>query len=91
LILSIQRRLKDMRIEQFRRRALHAQQRAGMATDPNAKVELQQIAEEWFALGEQLEWLEQRYNQLSFTADLPSPTDRVAQQQQQPQPPREKS
>jgi hypothetical protein len=80
-----------MRIEQFKRRALHAQQRAGMATDSNAKAELEQIAEEWFALGEQLEWLEQRYNQLSSAADLPTPTDSVAQQQQQPQPPWEKS
>jgi hypothetical protein len=79
-----------MRIEQFRRRALHARQRASMATDPNAKAELEQIAEEWLALGEQLEWLEQRYNQLSSTADLPTPTDSVTQQQQQPQPPREK-
>jgi hypothetical protein len=80
-------RPKDMRIEQFRRRALDAQQRAGSASDPNAKAELEQIAKEWFALSEQLEWLNQRYDQLSSTAGVPTQTDGVAQQRQQIQPP----
>jgi hypothetical protein len=46
------------RAEQFRRRGIAAQQRAGQTTDQEIKEALEYIARDWFALAEQVEWLE---------------------------------
>jgi hypothetical protein len=81
-----------MRADQFRRRAFQARQRASQTDNQHAQSELAQIADEWTALAEQVEWLEQRYHQLAGTPEVPPPQApqlrAVVQQQQQVQSPK---
>ena len=49
-----------LRAEQYRRRGIQAQQRAAEAIDPKNRQAFQQVATDWFALAEQVEWLEGR-------------------------------
>jgi hypothetical protein len=46
------------RAEEYRRRGIEAQQRAARATDLSIKQTFTDIANGWFALAEQAEWLE---------------------------------
>jgi hypothetical protein len=46
------------RAEEYRRRGIEARQRAGRATERHIKDAFEQVAHDWFALAEQVEWLE---------------------------------
>jgi hypothetical protein len=48
------------RAEQYRRRAIEARQRAAKANEATVREAFEQVASDWFALAEQLEWLEGR-------------------------------
>jgi hypothetical protein len=71
------------RAELHRRRAIEARQRAGSASDPALKAGFEEIAQNWQALAEQVEWLEQ-------IAGIPADVapSKPMQQQQQTQPER---
>jgi hypothetical protein len=49
------------RADEYRRRAILAQQRAQRATDPTLREALGEVARDWFALAEQAEWLESHH------------------------------
>lgn len=46
------------RADQYRRRGIHAKQRAAQASEPNIRQAFEDVAGDWFALAEQAEWLE---------------------------------
>jgi len=46
------------RADEYRRRGIEAQRRAAKLTDLNIKKTFTDIANHWFALAEQAEWLE---------------------------------
>ena len=50
----------------YRRRGIQAQQHAAQANQPNIKDAFEQVARDWFALAEQVEWLEGHYRALGF-------------------------
>jgi hypothetical protein len=58
--------------------------RSARAADPLAQASYEELAEHWFALAEQAEWLEQRYGP-ALSASR-SDTKAVVLQQQQVQP-----
>ena len=79
---------RSMAADEYRRQARELQRRA-MSLPPGSpmKVNLEQLAEQWMALADHAEWLEQRYGPLSEQVGQPTkeagqPT--VQQQQQQP-------
>jgi hypothetical protein len=47
------------RAEQYRRRGIEAQQRAAQAIEPHVREAFDQVAQDWFTLAEQVEWLDQ--------------------------------
>jgi hypothetical protein len=49
------------RAEQFRRRGIGAQQLAAQAKDEATKEAFELMAREWFALAEQVEWLDRQH------------------------------
>jgi hypothetical protein len=75
-----------MRAELYRRRAFEAQREAAQAPDETIKSRLDLLAQEWLALADQVEWLEQRYGP-SIAADFES---HVVSQQQHVRPEDEK-
>jgi hypothetical protein len=46
------------RPEQYRRLGIVARQRAAEANDPAVKAAFEEVAANWYALAEQLEWIE---------------------------------
>jgi hypothetical protein len=46
------------RTDHYRRRAIHARQRAAQIVDPSLKADFEEAAENWTALAEQVEWAE---------------------------------
>jgi hypothetical protein len=46
------------RTDHYRRRAIHARQRAAQIIDPSLKADFEDAAENWTALAEQVEWAE---------------------------------
>jgi hypothetical protein len=48
-----------------------AQQNAAQATDPSVRAGFDQLAAEWFALAEQVEWLAKKHGMPSATFVLP--------------------
>src|SRR5262245_16221576 len=54
------------RAELYRRRGIQAKQPAAQANQPNIKDAFEQVARDWFALAEQVEWLEGHYRALAF-------------------------
>ena len=46
------------RADRYRRLGIAAQQNAAQATDPSAKAAFEEVAANWFALAEQVGWLE---------------------------------
>jgi hypothetical protein len=46
------------RTDHYRRRAIHARQRAAQIIDPSLKADFEEAAENWTALAEQVEWAE---------------------------------
>jgi hypothetical protein len=46
------------RTDHYRRRAIHARQRAAQIVDPSLKADFEDAAENWTALAEQVEWAE---------------------------------
>ena len=72
-----------MRADDYRRRAILAQERAAQTTDPRIKEWWEDVARSWFFIAEQVEWLlEGVYRPADLTQDQPQPV----QQQQQVQP-----
>jgi hypothetical protein len=55
------------RAEEYRRRGIEARQRAGRATEPHIKGAFEQVAHDWFALAEQVEWLERHRHPAAAT------------------------
>jgi hypothetical protein len=53
---------------EYRRKGLHAQQQGGSATDAVVKGAFAEIASHWFALAEQVEWLERTYGPIVAAA-----------------------
>jgi hypothetical protein len=51
-----------MTADEYRRRGFEAQRQAARATDRLAKADFELLAQEWLALAERTEWLEQRYS-----------------------------
>ena len=49
------------RADDYRRRAILAQQRAQRAADQGLREAFGQVAADWFALAEQAEWLDRHY------------------------------
>lgn len=47
--------------DRYRRLGIAAQQNAAQATDPSLQAGFEQIAAEWFALAEQVEWLREKH------------------------------
>jgi len=47
------------RADRYRRRGIEAQQRAERAKDEGLREAFGQVAADWFALAEQVEWLDQ--------------------------------
>jgi hypothetical protein len=76
---------RPMTPDRCRQRAFEAQRRATLATDPIAKADFRQLAQEWLALAEQTEWLEQRYGPEVYADFLRSRSEPVVQQQEQQQ------
>ena len=74
-----------MTVAELRRRAFEAQRRAATAADAFVKAEFDRLAQQWLALAEQAEWLEQRYGS-AVSAELRQAGPLVVQQQQQIQP-----
>jgi len=74
-----------MTVAELRRQAFEAQRRAAAAADAFVKVEFDRLAQQWLALAEQAEWLEQRYGS-AVSAELHQAGPLVVQQQQQIQP-----
>jgi len=66
------------RADRHRRRAIEARQRAGSASDPALKAGFEEIAQNWDALAEEVEWLEQ-------VAVVPSAAEVLAKPMQQQQ------
>jgi hypothetical protein len=50
------------RAEYYRRRGLEAQQRAAQTTEGKIRDAFEDVAEGWFVLAEQLDWLERQHN-----------------------------
>jgi hypothetical protein len=48
------------RADRYRRLGITAQQNAAQATGQSTKVAFEEVAANWFALAEQVEWLEQK-------------------------------
>jgi hypothetical protein len=73
-------------VEQYRRWAIAARQRAADATNPDIRQGFDEIANHWSGLAEQTEWLGRQF--ASMQAPQPAePNGRtVPQQQQQMQP-----
>src|SRR5262245_45688334 len=46
------------RAEQYRRRGIEAQRRAAHAMEPHIRQAFEQATHDWFALAEQVEWLD---------------------------------
>jgi hypothetical protein len=46
------------RAEQYRRRGIEAQQRAAQAIEPLVREAFEEVSRDWFALAEQVEWLD---------------------------------
>jgi hypothetical protein len=57
------------RAEEYRRRGIEARQRAGRATEQHLKNAFEQVAHDWFALAEQVEWLERHRHPGAATPD----------------------
>jgi hypothetical protein len=57
------------RAEEYRRRGIEARQRAGRATEPHIKGAFEQVAHDWFALAEQVEWLERHRHPAAATPE----------------------
>jgi len=74
-----------MTVAELRRQAFEAQRRAAAAADAFVKAEFDRLAQQWLALAEQAEWLEQRYGS-AVSAELHQAGPLVVQQQQQIQP-----
>jgi hypothetical protein len=52
------RGIMHSRPEQYRRLGIAARQRAAETTDSTTKAAFEEVAANWFALAEQLEWIE---------------------------------
>jgi hypothetical protein len=52
------RGIMHSRQEQYRRFGIAARQRSAQTTDSTMKAAFEEVAVNWFALAEQLEWLE---------------------------------
>jgi hypothetical protein len=52
------RGIMHSRPEQYRRSGITARQRAAEATDPAVRAAFEEVAANWCALAEQLEWIE---------------------------------
>jgi hypothetical protein len=50
------------RARDYRRRGIEAQQRAESAKEQSLREAFGQVAVDWFALAEQVEWLDQQYD-----------------------------
>jgi hypothetical protein len=50
------------RAEYYRRRGLEAHQRAAQTTEAKIRDAFEDVAEGWFVLAEQLDWLERQHN-----------------------------
>jgi Holliday junction resolvase-like predicted endonuclease len=48
------------RSDYYRRRAIQARQQATQAIDPSSQANLENAADHWVALAEQVEWLEEK-------------------------------
>jgi hypothetical protein len=70
--------LNAMTPGEYRRKGLHAQQRGGSASDAVVKEAFAEIASHWFALAEQVEWLEQTYGPVVAAASGSSCKDGTA-------------
>ena len=69
-----------MRADDYRRRAILAQERADQTTDPRIKEWWEDAAKNWFFVAQHVEWLlESVYRPPDSTQDQPQP---VQQQQQ---------
>jgi hypothetical protein len=53
------------RTDHYRRRAIHARQRAAQTIDPSLKADFEDAAENWTALAEQVEWAERKYSRVA--------------------------
>jgi hypothetical protein len=53
------------RSDQYRRRAIKAQQRAAQVTERVAKATFEEIADNWLALADQADWIEQQWSKAS--------------------------
>jgi hypothetical protein len=56
------------RADEYRRRGIEAQRRAAQLNDLSIKQTFTDIANQWFALAEQVEWLESRRSALDQRA-----------------------
>jgi len=74
-----------MTAAELRRQAFEAQRQAAAAADAFVKAEFDRLAQQWMALAEQAEWLEQRYGS-AVSTELRQAGTLVVQQQQQIQP-----
>src|SRR5215469_10094848 len=50
------------RAEYYRRRGLEAQQRAAQTTEEKIRDAFEDVAEGWFVLAQQLDWLDRQHN-----------------------------
>jgi hypothetical protein len=55
------------RAEYYRRRGLEAQQRAAQTTDLSLKEAFKDVARDWFAVAEQVDWLDLRTSEQTRT------------------------
>jgi hypothetical protein len=71
--------------ERYRRLAIEARQQAARSEDKILRVGFEEIADNWFTLAEQAEWLAGQADKL-LSPQAQSPTAHVTQHQQQIQP-----
>jgi hypothetical protein len=57
----------------YRRLAIQARQRAVKASDPSVAVALEEIANHWTALAEQVEWLQDKMSEAARRRDRSAP------------------
>jgi hypothetical protein len=50
----------SLRAEYYRRRGIEAQSRADRATNTQIRLAFRDVADGWFALAEQVDWLDKR-------------------------------
>ena len=80
--------------DEYRRRAVEAEQRSAASPDPDVKAAYAEISAHWRVLAEQREWLEVRYGTMLaadfFRGELSRPPVMQQQQQQQQVQPKNK-